>query len=65
MKLPSLKIILINIIYWTCVAIVTIISTTIVTYYAWKAKNTTKNVVPTSKIKLPTTTTITGNDNIF
>ena len=29
MKLPPLKVILINIIYWTCVAIVTVISTAI------------------------------------
>jgi hypothetical protein len=34
MKLPPLKIILINIIYWTCVAIVTVISTAIGTSYS-------------------------------
>ena len=29
MKVPALKVVLISVIYWTCVAIVTIISTSI------------------------------------
>ena len=37
MRLPKFKVILVNIIFWTCVAIATIISTTIVIYKAWEA----------------------------
>ena len=38
MKLPPIKVIIIDIFYWTCVAIGMILAVTIVFFYAWKAK---------------------------
>ena len=43
MKLPPIKVIVIDIFYWTCVAIGMILAVTIVFFYAWKAKQLSSN----------------------
>ena len=43
MKLPPIKVIVIDILYWTCVAIGMILAVTIVFFYAWKAKQVSSN----------------------
>ena len=43
MKLPPIKVIVFDILYWTCVTIGMILAITIVFFYAWKAKQVSSN----------------------